>query len=213
VSCCVRGSPLKKTLYPSQRKTERVEFARVSYQEEIAPLDAEQLVFLDESSATLSMTRLYARALCGERAIGFAPYQKCGRVSIIGAMALDGVRGSLSVTGTVDGEVFGTFLEKILAPKLKPDEVLVMDNLSVHKVPRIRELAERLRLRMLFLPPYSPDYNPIEMLWSKMKAILRKLEARTFQSLDRGMTTALKAVQISDIHGWFGRCGFTHQLG
>jgi transposase len=158
------------------------------------------------------MSRLYARALIGERAIGFAPYQKNGRVSVIGAMARDGVRGSLTVQGTVDGEVFATFLQNILAPKMKPEDVLIMDNLSVHKVAKIRDLVSKLKINILFLPPYSPDFNPIEMLWSKVKEILRGFEARTHRSLDRAMTTALQAVQTSDILGWFNHCGLSHQL-
>lgn len=175
-------------------------------------MDPRHAVFLDESSATLSMSRMYARALIGERAIGFAPYQKNGRVSIIGAMALDGVRGSLTVEGTVDGNVFSTFLQDILAPKMKPGDVLIMDNLSVHKVAKVRELILQLKINILFLPPYSPDFNPIEMLWSKVKGILRGFEARTYRSLDRAMTTALHSIQSSDILGWFNHCNMAHQL-
>jgi transposase len=130
---------------------------------------------------------------------------------MIGAIGIDGIRGSMTVHGTIDGEVVRTFFEKILAANMNENDILILDNLSVHKVASVRDFVSHSKFKMMFLPPYSPDFNPIEMLWSKVKGALRGFEARTYRTLDKAMTLALRGVTSSDARGWFNHCGFSYQ--
>ncbi len=176
---------------------------RQEYWEEIRDIRAEDLVFLDETGINLMMVRLYARALKGERATGERPYQQGSNVTLIGAMSLKGMVAALSLDGGINGDVFKYFIEYILVPNLWIGACVVMDNLSAHGVDGIRELIEAAGAKLVYLSPYSPDFNPIENCWSKVKEFLRSIAARSREALDEAITDALNAVTLKDIKGWF----------
>lgn len=198
----------KKSLHADERETPRVQQAREQFEEEISQLDPRQLKFIDESGANLAMTRVYGRAPSGERVVGSVPNNYGPNLTMVGAMGLEGVSAAMSVEGAMNGAVFRVFVEQVLAPTLSADDVVVMDNLSSHKVKGIREAIEHQGARLLYLPPYSPDFSPIEQCWSKVKTWLRKAKARTVEALDRAIVEALDQVSSSDARGWFQHCGY-----
>lgn len=154
------------------------------------------------------MTRRYARSPRGQRAQGKAPVNYGKNVTLIGAMTCDGLLAAMSVELATDGDVFKAYLDQVLCPHLKADHVVVMDNLPAHKVRGVRERIEATGAQLEYLPAYSPDFNPIEQCWSKMKAHLRKVSARTGDRLDEAITEALGLVTASDAAGWFEHCGY-----
>jgi transposase len=190
-------------LHASQAATDRVQFLRQDYREQIRDIRPEDLIFIDETGVNLMMVRLYARALKGERAIGERPYQQGNNITLIGAMSLNGIVAALSLDGGINGDVFKYFVEHILVPNLWMGACVVMDNLSSHGVDGIRELIEAAGATLVYLSPYSPDFNPIENCWSKVKEFLRSVAARSREALDQGITDALNAVTLKDIKGWF----------
>lgn len=171
-------------------------------------LDPRRLVFVDECSTNISLATLYARAPKGERAKGKAPRNWGKNVTLIASLSTRGVGAAMSVEGATDGAAFETYVEHFLAPTLKEEQIVVMDNLQVHKSARVRELVEGAGAEVLFLPPYSPDLNPIEEAFSKVKGILRRIGARTREALVEATGRALDAVSRRDAVGWFGHCGY-----
>lgn len=127
---------------------------------------------------------------------------------MIGALSSSSVLAMMAIPGSADGEVFVAFIEKVLAPKLEPGDVVIMDNLSAHKVKGVREGIEAVGATLRYLPPYSPDMNPIESCWSKLKQLIKSAEARTVDALITVIASAIDAVTPSDARGWFGRCGY-----
>lgn len=154
------------------------------------------------------MTRRFARSLKGQRARGSCPVNHGPNVSVAGAIRLSGVVTALVLDGAYDGEAFITFTTACLAPALSPGDVVVMDNLASHKVEGVIEAIEAVGARVLYLPPYSPDFNPIEMCWSKVKEYLRSQAARTSEALDSAIARGLDLVTNSDLLGWFKHCGY-----
>lgn len=154
------------------------------------------------------MTRRFARALRGQRARGKCPVNYGPNVSVVGAVRLDGLVEALVLDGAFDGEAFMAFTTQLLAPSLRPGDVVVMDNLASHKIVGIVEAIEAVGARVLYLPPYSPDFNPIEMCWSKVKEFLRSQAARTSKALDEAIARGLELVTCSDLRGWFKHCGY-----
>ncbi|MCH8110194.1 MAG: transposase [Chloroflexi bacterium] len=124
-------------------------------------------------------------------------------------MGTEGISAAMSFEGAMNGAIFRIFVEQVMAPTLKAGAVVVMDNLSAHKVSGIREAIEKTGARLLYLPPYSPDFSPIEQCWSKVKTLLRKAKARTVEALDQAIVDALAQVTISDAQGWFQHCGYS----
>lgn len=181
---------------------------RAEFLEEVKDIDPEQLVFIDEAAATTAMTRLRGRAAAGERVVDSVPHGHWCVTTMVGAIDLAGVRAGLMFEGATDTPAFATFVDEVLAPRLKPGNVVVMDNLSSHKAACIREAIERTGARVLFLPPYSPDFNPIEKMWSKVKSLLRTAAQRTKDSLWDAIGQAFRQVTASDCHGFFASCGF-----
>ena len=163
---------------------------------------------MDECSTNISLSPIYARAPRGERAHGKAPRNWGKNVSLICAIDAEGVKSSVSVEGAVDGKAFESYIEHFLAPKLKRGQILVMDNLSVHKSKQVRRLIEEAGATLLFLPPYSPDMNPIEGAFSKVKSVLRKVAARTREALVEATGRALDTVTAEDIRGFYTDCGY-----
>jgi transposase len=171
-------------------------------------LDPRRLVFVDECSTNIALTRLYARAPRGERAYGQAPRNWGKNITLICSLSTEGVGAAMSVEGATDGAAFETYIEHFLAPTLKDGQVVVMDNLQVHKSRRVKEIIEGAGAEVLFLPPYSPDFSPIEETFSKVKGILRRVGARTREALVEATGYALDAVSRRDAVGWFGHCGY-----
>ena len=172
-------------------------------------LAVERLVFLDESGAKTNMARLYARAPVGERAVCAAPAGHWAATTMLCAVRADGPVAPWVVKGAVDAAAFATYAAEVLAPALRPGDIVVMDNLKPHKDPRVKEAVEKAGATVLYLPPYSPDLNPIENLWSKVKAYLRKAAARTFEALIDAIAAALRSVTAQDCRGFYQHCGYS----
>jgi transposase len=197
--------PKKRTLVA----TERDEQARATWRERLKGVDPRRLVFVDECSTNIGLTTRYARAPRGQRARGSAPRNWGKNVTLISSITLgEGIGPSLSMEGSSDGESFGLFLREVLCPTLKRGQIVVMDNLSVHRGAWVRELIEEKGAEVLLLPPYSPDFNPIEEAFSKVKGLLRRAKARTREALFEATHRALSAVKVEDARGFFGHCGY-----
>jgi len=168
----------------------------------------DQLVFLDEFGASTDMCRTHGRAPRGQRVVGKAPQGHWKLLSTIAAMTCGGVVASASFDGATDSELFLAFVREALVPSLKPGQVLVLDNLPAHKSPEVDRLVESAGARVLRLPPYSPDFNPIEMAISKVKAILRSVAERTVAGLFDAIGAALRAITPQDAIGYIRHCGY-----
>ncbi len=189
--------------------TERDEFLRVAWRVLVAGhIDARCLVFVDEMGANVSLVSLYAWLRKGERAFCRASRNWGKNVTLLASMSAEGMGPCVAVEGATTSAVFEAYLEKELAPSLRPGQVVVMDNLSAHKGGRVRELIEGSGCKLLYLPPYSPDYNPLEEAFSKVKGLLRKGAARTREALIGVMGAALSAVSARDAAGFFRHCGY-----
>ena len=174
----------------------------------IAP---ERLVFLDECGMLTNMARLYGRSPRGTRAPGSVPCGRWERLSVLGALGQNGMVASMSIQAATDGAVFCAYLEQVLLPELqrtRPDAVIVMDNLGAHKTPEVRAFLGRSGFLYRYLPPYSPDLNPIELAWAKLKAVLRKAAARTVEDLHQALGPALDAITAQDARGFFRHAGY-----
>lgn len=182
--------------------------ARQSYREAAADFDLRRLKFIDESGVNIAMTRLYGRAPRGERALGSAPQNYGENITMLGALSATGLSALMTVNGATDGEVFATFVREVLAPTLRVGEVVVLDNLGAHRSAAAREAVEARGARLVFLPPYSPDLNPIERCWSKIKTALRAAKARTREALEAAIKRAITTVSEADARAWFKHCGY-----
>lgn len=170
-------------------------------------------MFVDESGSRLNMTPSYAYAPRGGRAYGSVPKNRGENTSLLASISLDeGVSAAMTLTGAVDGTVFEIYVKEVLCPKLRSGQVVILDRLNVHKNRRVREAIEAKGCTLLFLPSYSPDLNPIEFAFSKLKTWVRRVEARTRDALDDAIAAALKTVTLHDVIGWFGRTGYNHRL-
>jgi transposase len=167
-----------------------------------------RLVFVDESGMHTSMDRLRSRAPRGERAYGKVPRNRGKNTTLIASMSLHGMGEAMCVEGATDALAFEVYIEHFLAPTLSEGQVVVLDKLGAHKPQRIRELIEARGAELVFLPSYSPDLNPIEQAFSKIKNFLRKLGARTHEALIEAMSGALLAITPGDAAGWFDQCGY-----
>jgi transposase len=174
-------------------------------------LRIEDLVFVDESGIDTRLVRRYARAHQSERAYGHSPFGSYARLTVLSALALEGMLAPMSTVHATDTAVFLAYLDQVLIPELKakkPGAVVVLDNLKPHKVPEVKEKLEAAGLGLLYLPAYSPDLSPIEPAWSKLKSLLRSAAARTREALDSALTTALDAISAADAQGFFAHCGY-----
>jgi transposase len=184
--------------------------ARRAWRRDLDGVDPARLVFVDETGVDTRITRPYARAGRGRRAPGKVPWGRWERLTVIGALALDGVVASMSVAAATGTAVFLAFVEQALAPALRarPDALVVMDNLAAHKAEVVRGALGRAGLGHRYLPPYSPDLNPIEPCWSKIKARLRTVGARSREALDQALGPALATITARDARGWFRLAGY-----
>jgi len=201
----------KKTLHPSAQQRQDVQEKREEWREIQPILDPKKLAFLDESSVNLAMTRLYGRAPTNERVNDYVPDVRFQRLSILSTVKLDGTQIPFVFNGTLNSELFKKYVEDFLAPTLLSGDILIMDNLSAHKAKGVLDSITERGVITLFLPTYSPDFNPIEMLWSKMKAFLRKMKARTYDSLIDAIHLALDYISPDDIAAWFKHDGYLVQ--
>jgi len=169
-------------------------------------------VFVDESGFHTSLMRLYARAPRGKRAYGKVPRNRGKNTTLIASITLEGGMGeSVAIEGATDAKAFEAYVERFLAPSLKEGQVVVLDRLGAHRTEKVRDLVEARDAQLLFLPSYSPDLNPIEEAFSKIKGIVRKAGARTREALVEAIARALTAVTPEDAAGWFAHAGYEPQ--
>jgi transposase len=187
---------------------ERDESARAAWRDEAATLDPADLIFVDETSTHTALTRRRARAPRGERAIGRVPRNHGPNVTLLAALTPAGVGPALAITGAVDGAAFALYAERLLAPTLRPGQIVVLDNLSAHKSADARTALEAAGARVLFLPAYSPDFNPIELAFAKVKEHLRAAAERTPDGLVAATAAAIDAVTAADARSFYAHCGF-----
>src|SRR5918995_739862 len=188
--------------------SERDEWLRAAWRVMLAArIDPERLVFVDEMGTNTSLSPIYAWAPKGRRAHCSVPRNRGKNTTLLSSMSLSGMGPSLAVDGPTDREVFETYAERVLAPTLRAGQVVVMDNLGAHKGGRVREFIEHRGCELLFLPPYSPDLNPIEEAFSKVKASLRRARARSRETLVGAIGRVISAVTAQDARGFFEHCG------
>ena len=182
---------------------------REEWKEQQAKLPGEQLVFIDESSAKTNLTRLRGRCPRGRRLHDHAPCGNWHTTSMISSIRSNGQTAAFVIEGAIDGLSLVEYVKRILVPTLSEGDIVIWDNLSVHRNLEARRLIEATGAEVLFLPAYSPDLNPIEKMWSKVKAILRKAKARSFDDLVAAVGQALEAVTQEDAKSWFASCGYS----
>jgi transposase len=171
-------------------------------------VESERLVFVDEMGTNTSLSPLYAWAKKGQRAYWSVPRNRGPNTTLLSSMSAEGMGPSLTVEGATTSAVFEAYVEQVLAPTLGKGQVVVMDNLSAHKGERVRQLIEERGCSLLYLPSYSPDFNPIEEAFAKIKGLVRKAEARTREALVEAIGKALSAVTTEDVRGFFEHCGY-----
>lgn len=165
-------------------------------------------MFLDESGVTTEMTRRYGWGPRSERVAEAVPAGHWRTLTVLAALTTAGVVASMTIESPTDGDVFFAFVEQVLAPRLEPGHVVILDNLAAHKVPGIRELIENCGAQLLYLPPYSPDFNPIEQAWSKLKQLLRGVKARLLDQLEPAIAHAITAITPQNAQAFFRHCGY-----
>lgn len=198
----------KKTPVARERDTEAVKARREAFIALQPNLDPTRLVFVDESGFRLGSSPRFGWAPRGEDAPGKHVQGAWKTITMIGALALDGFRGFMTIDSGTSSDVFIAFVEQQLAPNLKPGDVVVMDNLSAHKTALVVAAIRAVGADVLFLPPYSPEYNPIERAWAKLKDFIRRLPTLTRAAFDIAVATAMDAISAADIRGWTDFAGY-----
>lgn len=194
----------KKSLVASERREEE----RAAWREQASHLDITQFVFVDECGSNIALTPLYARAPKGQRAYGSVPRNRGANTTLLASLSLQGMGEAMILEGSADTLAFEVYIEQVLAPSLSAGQIVVMDNLSTHTGKEVRQALAARGCRLLFLPAYSPDLSPIEEAFSKLKAYLRRVGARTHQALEEAISQALLTISADDARGWFGHCGY-----
>jgi transposase len=194
----------KKSLTASERNNRK----RAWFWRKLKKIVHNRLKFIDEAGVTTIMTRLRARAAPGERIREAVPKNYGQSTSMLSLMSLSGVETTMLVEGAVDTICFDVFCQEFLRPCLKAGDVIVLDNLGAHKASQIEVIARQCNASVIWLPPYSPDFSPIELMWSKLKTYLRKSKARSKAELDRAVAEGLKLITESDCLSWFKHCGY-----
>ena len=198
----------KKSIHAREQDSEEGRRRRQAWRNQLAEIDPRRLVFVDESGATTEITRRYGRAFGGQRVREGTPAGHWRTLTMLGAMSAEGLIATMTIEAPTDREVFLAYLEEVLCPRLRPGQIVVMDNLSSHKVAGVRELIHAAGAELLYLPPYSPDFNPIEKCWSKLKQRLRSLKARTLDTLQTAIAQAIPDISPQNAHAWFNHCGY-----
>ncbi len=200
---------IKKSPVARERDKPEVVAKRVAFTEGQPRLEAKKLVFLDESGFRLGSPPHYGWAPVGQKSVGKATHGDWCTMTMIGAVALDGWRTLVTIDSATDTDVFLAFTEKQLVPNLKPGDIVVMDNLSAHKSPKVAEAIRAAQAEVLFLPPYSPEFNPIEKVWAKLKDALRRLPTLTRELFDDAVAFAMNQISPSDLAGGTAFSGYT----
>jgi transposase len=193
----------KKSVHATERDSEENLLRREAFVASIRGIAPEDLIYLDESGVSTQMTRLYARAEGGHRVQDAVPGGHWKMLTLLGAMSVDGMIAAMTVEADTDREVFLAYLDQVLCPKLRAGHVVVMDNLSSHKVAGVRERIEACGASLIYLPPYSPDLNPIEKAWAKLKQGMRAKQARTVEALHDAVANLLPTLSANDANAWF----------
>ncbi len=196
----------KKTEHAAEQDRPDVQVKRESFCQEIESIEPGRLVFVDETGVTTAMTPTYGRALRGERVVDSAP-ALWESVTVVAALGLESVEAPLAISGAINAATFLGYVEQVLVPALRKGDVVIFDNLASHFTPGVKEAIEKVGARVMPLPPYSPDLNPIEEMFSKFKEFLRRAAARTKAHLVEVIDEALKMVSAQDILGWFQQSG------
>ena len=181
---------------------------RREYRKKAGRTDPRRYVFLDESGVRTDLTRTHARGPRGERVWDAVPHGRWKTVTAIAAVTLDGPVAPFAFEGPTDAAAFRTYVERVLGPELRRGDVVVMDNLNVHKAAGVTEAIRRRGAEPVFLPPYSPDLNPVELFWAKVKRLLRSAAARSTEAIYRALGEAIRAVTDNDCLSWFVHCGY-----
>ena len=202
----------KKTRHAAEQEREDVAAARAAWRENQGDLNVERLVFIDETWAATNMTRLHGRAPKGKRLLAAIPHGHWKTTTFIGALRCDGLTAPMVVDGAVNGDVFRAYVEQVLAPTLKPGDIVVLDNLQSHKVEGVRAAIEAEGAEVRYLPPYSPDMNPIEQAFAKLKTLLRKAEARTVDALWTAIGQLVDCITAQDCRNLFRNCGYVRSV-
>lgn len=184
-----------------------VKAAREDWSETLKQCEPEKLVFLDESGVNTDMSRRYGRAIGGERSVDKVPLNTPANTTILSSVRLNSETAYTTYSGGTIRKKFLDYLENVLIPTLHKGDIVIMDNMRTHHVKEVQTLLQKVGIKLLYLPPYSPDFNPIEKMWSKIKAILRKLKIRSLSLLPQGIAEAFSLVQPSDCLGWFSAAG------
>ena len=198
----------KKSLHAAEQDTEAGRLQRSLWREETSQIDPAKLIFLDESGVTTEMTRRYGRAVRGERVAEGTPAGHWRTLTVLGAIRMSGWVATMMIEAATDGDIFLAYLQQVLCPQLQPGDIVVMDNLSAHKVRGVRDLVEQAGAQLWYLPPYSPDFNPIEKCWSQVKQLLRAAKARSLATLEAAVAEALAAVTPQNVQACFRHCGY-----
>jgi transposase len=194
----------KKMLFAGERDEEQ----RAAWRDGMAGIEAQQLVFVDETAITIAMTRRYGRAPKGQRATGSVPRTYGKSVTLIAALSLTGVGAVMTLEGAADATVFETYVRNILAPTLRQGQIVVADNVTIHKGLGAQQVIEERGCELRFLPPYSSDFCPVDLAFSKIKQHLRSAEARSQDALVDAVAEAVDAITIGDAQGYFRHCGY-----
>lgn len=194
----------KKSLIASERD----EAARAAWRTQEALTVARRYVFVDECGMQTNMTPRYARAPRGERAYGQVPRNHHQNTTVFASLTARGMGECMAIEGAADGDAFVAYVRELLVPMLAPGQVVVLDNLSVHKDARVAPLIEAAGGRLCYLPSYSPDFNPIELAFSKIKTAMRRIGARTHAALVEALGPVLDTVSVEDVRGWYRHCSY-----
>ncbi len=202
------GTPRSAAEKKSLIATERDEAARTQWRDDAADRNPAQVVFLDETSTHTSLTRRSARAPKGIRAYGHVPRNHGHNVTLLAALTPDGIGPSMTIVGSIDSAAFAAYVRRFLVPSLHPGQVVILDNLSAHKCASAREAIEAAGCELRFLPAYSPDFNPIELAFAKIKTSLRAAAARDPASLEAATARAIDRITPADARAFYAHCGF-----
>ena len=196
-------------VYASEQKRKDIKARREEWQEQQKTMDQNHLIFLDESGVNLNMTRRYGRAIGKARVYDYVPLNTPRNTTLLSSIRIeDATMVHKEISGALNGVIFLEYIRNDLAPTLRQGDIVIMDNLRVHKVAGVRQAIEEKGASVLYLPPYSPDLNPIEMLWSKIKAFLLEQKARDAVILLDKIQEAYSTISLQDILGWFSATGY-----
>jgi transposase len=175
----------------------------------VREIDPHRLVFIDESGANITLVPRYGRAPKGSRCPGTQPRGSYRHLTLFASLSLTGIEAPMIMEGAADRPAFQAYIEQVLVPTLQPGQIVILDNLSVHKQPALQRAIEAAGCEVLFLPTYSPDFNPIEQAFAKIKHLIRRAQARTTEALTEAIAQAIARVTVADAHGFFRSCGYS----